>query len=126
MIKINEIKSAYVISIYILLVGLFLLFHEVFGFKLDSSEVSIYIIKERATYYLLSALLIFQLYMASAEYYMKLVNTLSLVFFMFIFMQPLGDIMTHPVQTWFISATNLFLIALIKKVAINFLSKMFL
>ena len=60
MIKINEIKSAYVISIYILLIGLFLLFHELFGFKLDSSEVSIYIIKERGTYYLMSALLIFQ------------------------------------------------------------------
>jgi len=113
-IKINEIKSAYVISIYILLIGFFLLFHEVFDFKLDSSEVSIYIIKERATYYLMSALLIFQLYMASAEYYIKLVNTLSLVFFMFIFMQPLSDIMTHPVQTWFISATNLFLIALMQ------------
>ena len=102
MIKINEIKSAYVISIYILFIGFFLLSHEVFGFKLDSSEVSIYIIKERATYYLMSALLIFQLYMASAYYYMKLVNTLSLVFFMFIFMQPLSDLMTHPIQTWFI------------------------
>ena len=114
MIKINEIRSAYVISIYLLLIGLFLLFYEIFGFKLDSSEVSIYIIKERATYYILSALLIFQLYMASAEYYMKLVNTLSLVFFMFIFMHPLSDIMTQPVQTWFISATNLFLIALMQ------------
>ena len=114
MIKINEIKSAYVISIYILLIGFFLLFYEVFGFKLDSSDVSIYIIKERATYYLMSALLIFQLYISSAEYYLKLVNTLSLVFFMFIFMQPLSDIMTHPVQTWFLSAGNLFLIALMQ------------
>ena len=114
MIKINEIKSAYVISIYILFIGFFLLFYEVFGFKLESSEVSIYIIKERATYYIMSALLIFQLYMASAEYYIKLVNTLSLVFFMFLFMQPLSDIMTHPVQTWFLSAGNLFLIALMQ------------
>ena len=89
MIKINEIRSAYVISIYILLIGLFLLFYEVFGLKLDSSEVSIYIIKERGTYYIMSALIIFQLYMASSEFYYKLVNTLSLVFFIFMFMQPL-------------------------------------
>ena len=114
MIKINEIKSAYVVSIYILFIGLFLLFHEVFGFKLDSSEVSIYIIKERATYYLMSALLIFQLYMASSEYYFKLVNTLSLVFFVFMFMQPNSDILTEPVQTWFVSAANVFLIALMQ------------
>ena len=114
MIKINDLRSAYVISIYFLLLGLFLLFYEIFGFKLDSSEVSIYIIKERATYYLMSALLIFQLYMASAEYYFKLVNTLSLVFFIFMFMQPMSDIMTHPIQTWFLSAGNLFLIALMQ------------
>ena len=114
MIKINEIRSAYVISIYLVLIGLFLLFYEIFGFKLDSSEVSIYIIKERATYYILSALLIFQLYMASSEYYFKLVNTLSLVFFVFMFMQPLSDVMTHSVQTWFLSANNLFLIALMQ------------
>ena len=114
MIKINEIKSAYVISIYILLIGLFLLFYEVFGLKLDSSEVSIYIIKERATYYIMSALIIFQLYMASSEYYLKLVNTLSLVFFVFMFMQPLSDVLTHPIQTWFLSGGNLFLIALMQ------------
>ena len=114
MIKINEIRSAYIISIYLLIIGLFLLFYEIFGFKLDSSEVSIYIIKERATYYIMSALLIFQLYMASAEYYFKLVNTLSLVFFIFMFMQPMSDIMTHPIQTWFLSAGNLFLIALMQ------------
>ena len=114
MIKINEIRSAYVISIYLLLIGLFLLFYEIFGFKLDSSEVSIYIIKERGTYYIMSALIIFQLYMASSEYYLKLVNTLSLVFFVFMFMQPLSDVLTHPVQTWFLSAGNLFLIALMQ------------
>ena len=114
MIKINEIRSAYVISIYILLIGLFLLFYEVFGFQLDSSEVSIYIIKERATYYIMSALIIFQLYMASSEYYLKLVNTLSLVFFVFMFMQPMNDIMIHHAQTWFLSAANLFLIILIQ------------
>ena len=114
MIKINEIKSAYVISIYLLLLGLFLLFYELFGFKLESSVVSIYIIKERGTYYILSALLIFQLYMASSEYYFKLVNTLSLVFFVFMFMQPLSDVLTHPVQTWLLSAGNLFLIALMQ------------
>jgi len=114
MIKINEIKSAYVISIHILLIGLFLLFYELFGLKLDNSEVSIYIIKERATYYLVSALLIFQIYMISSDYYFKLVNTLSLVLFIFMFMQPLSDIMTHPIQTWVISATNLFFIALMQ------------
>ena len=114
MIKINEIKSAYVISIYILLLGLFLLFYEMFGLKLDNSEVSIYIIKERATYYLMSALLIFQIYTISPDYYMKLVNSLSLVFFIFMFIQPLSDILTHPAQTWFISAANLFLIALMQ------------
>ncbi len=114
MIKINEIRSAYVICIYLLIIGLFLLFYELFGLKLDNSEVSIYIIKERATYYLMSALLVFQLYMASSEYYIKLVNTLSLVFFMFIFMQPLCDIMTHPAQTWFLSSANFFLIILMQ------------
>ena len=114
MIKINEIRSAYVISIYLLIIGLFLLFYEIFGFKLDSSEVSIYIIKERGTYYILSALLIFQLYMASSEYYFKLVNTLSLVFFVFMFMQPNSDIMIHHAQTWIVSAANLFLIALMQ------------
>lgn len=114
MIKINEIKSAYVISIYILLIGLFLLFYELFGLKLDSSEVSIYIIKERATYYLVSALLIFQIYTISPDYYFKLVNTLSLVFFVFIFMHPMSDIMTHPAQAWFISAANFILIALMQ------------
>ena len=114
MIKINEIKSAYVISIYILLLGLFLLFYEMFGLKLDNSEVSIYIIKERATYYLMSALLIFQIYTISPDYYIKLVNSLSLVFFIFMFIQPLSDILTHPAQTWFISAANLFLIALMQ------------
>ena len=114
MIKINEIKSAYVISIYILLVGLFLLFYEMFGLKLDNSEVSIYIIKERATYYLMSALLIFQIYTISPYYYMKLANTLSLVLFIFMFMQPMSDIMTHPAQTWFLSSANLFLIILMQ------------
>jgi len=114
MIKINEIRFAYVISIYLLIIGLFLLFYEIFGFKLDSSVVSIYIIKERGTYYILSALLVFQIYMASSEYYFKLVNTLSLVFFVFMFMQPLNDIMTHSVQIWFVSAANLFLIALMQ------------
>ena len=62
----------------------------------------------------MSALIIFQLYMASSEYYLKLVNTLSLVFFVFMFMQPLGDVLTHPVQTWILSANNLFLIALMQ------------
>ena len=114
MIKINEIRSAYVISTYLLFIGLFLLFYETFGFKLDSSEVSIYIIKERGTYYILSALLIFQLYMASTEFYLKLVNTLSLVFFVFMFMQPLNDVLTHSMQIWFLSGVNLFLIALMQ------------
>ncbi|MDA9228247.1 hypothetical protein N9O83_03630 [Flavobacteriales bacterium] len=114
MIKINKIKSAYIVSIFFLIQGLFLLFHDFIGFKLDSSTVSVYIIKERATYYLMSALLIFQLYMASAKYYIKLVNTLSLVFFIFMFMQPISDIMTHPLQTWFLSAGNLFLITLMQ------------
>ena len=114
MIKINEIKSAYVICIYLLLIGLFLLFYELFGLKLDNSEVSIYIIKERATYYLMSALLIFQIYTISPDYYMKLVNSLSLVFFIFMFIQPLSDILTHPVQTWFLSGINFFLIILIQ------------
>lgn len=114
MIKINEIKSAYVISIYILLIGLFLLFYELFGLKLDNSDVSIYIIKERATYYLVSALLIFQIYTNSPDYYFKLANTLSLVLFIFMFIQPLNDIMTNPKQTWFLSSANLFLIILMQ------------
>ena len=114
MIKINKIKSAHVISIFSLLVGLFLLFYELFGLKLDNSEVSIYIIKERATYYLMSALLIFQIYTISPDYYMKLVNTLSLVLFIFMFMQPLNDILTVPIQLWFFSSANFFLIILMQ------------
>jgi len=114
MIKTNKIYSAYIISGYSLLIGLFLLFHDAFGFNMDYSEVSQYIIKERGVYYILSAMLFLQIYLASTEFYVGLLNTLSIVFLIFMFIQPLHDILYYPVQVWILSAVNLFLIILMQ------------
>ena len=114
MIKTNKIYSAYIISGYSLLIGLFLLFHDAFGFNMDYSEVSQYIIKERGVYYILSAMLFLQIYLASTEFYIGLLNTLSIVFLIFMFIQPLHDILYYPVQVWILSAVNLFLIILMQ------------
>jgi len=114
MIKTNKIYSAYIISGYSLLIGLFLLFHDAFGFNMDYSEVSQYIIKERGVYYILSAMLFLQIYLASTKFYVGLLNTLSIVFLIFMFIQPLHDILYYPVQVWILSAVNLFLIILMQ------------
>ena len=114
MIKISEIKSAFIYSGYCLLCGLFLLFYESFGFQLHGSKFSIYVIKELSVFYLMSALLIFQIYIASKEYYIKLLNTLSLVCFVAMFLNPLSDILTLPIQIWILSSIHLFLIILMQ------------
>ena len=100
MIKTNKIYSAYIISTYSFIIGLFLLFHDAFGFSLDYSEVSQYIIKERGVYYLLTSFLFLQIYIASSDFYVSLINTLSVIFLLFMFIQPLNDILYYPVQVW--------------------------
>ena len=114
MTKTNKIYSAYIISAYSFIIGLFLLFHDAFGFSLDYSEVSQYIIKERGVYYLLTSFLFLQIYIASSEFYVSLINTLSVIFLLFMFIQPLNDILYYPVQVWLLSSVNLFLIILMQ------------
>jgi len=114
MTKTNKIYSIYLWVIYLGVLSLFLYFHEMLGFKLDYSEVSVYIIKERATYYILSAFLFLQIYLVSEELYVRLINTISLISFLFMFIQPLNDILFNTVQVWILSAINLFLILLMQ------------
>ena len=114
MIKTNKIYSAYIISAYSFIIGLFLLFHDALGFSLDYSEVSQYIIKERGVYYVLTSFLFLQIYIASVEFYVSLINTLSIIFLLFMFIQPLNDILYYPVQVWLLSSVNLFLIILMQ------------
>ena len=114
MIKTNKIYSAYIISAYSFLIGFFLLFHDAFNFSLDYSEVSQYIIKERAVYYIATSILFLQIYRTSTEFYVSLINTLSVIFLLFMFIQPLNDILYYPVQVWLLSSVNLFLIILMQ------------
>ncbi|MFL2572961.1 MAG: hypothetical protein ACJ0P8_00765 [Flavobacteriales bacterium] len=114
MTKTNNIYSIYLWVIYLALLALFLYFHEMLGFKLDYSEVSVYIIKERATYYILSAFLFLQIYLVSIDLYIKLINTISLISFLFMFIQPLNDILLNTTQVWILSSINLFLILLMQ------------
>ena len=81
---------------------------------MDYSEVSQYIIKERGIYYILSAMLFLQIYLASTDFYVGLLNTLSIVLLIFMFIQPLHDILYYPVQVWLLSSVNLFLIILMQ------------
>ena len=99
---------------FLALMSLFLYFHEMFGFKLDYSEVSVYIIKERATYYILSAFLFLQIYLVSEELYVRLINTISIIALLFMFIQPLNDILYNTTQVWMLSSINLFLILLMQ------------
>ena len=114
MTKTNKIYSAYIISAYSFLIGFFLLFHDAFNFSLDYSEVSQYIIKERAVYYIATSILFLQIYRTSSEFYASLLNTLSIIFLLFMFIQPLNDILYYPVQVWLLSSVNLFLIILMQ------------
>ena len=114
MTKTNKIYSAYIISAYSFLIGFFLLFHDAFNFSLDYSEVSQYIIKERAVYYIATSILFLQIYRTSTEFYVSLINTLSVIFLLFMFIQPLNDILYYPVQVWLLSSVNLFLIILMQ------------
>ena len=114
MIKTNKIYSIYIWVIYLGLLAFFLYFHEMLGFKLDYSKVSIYIIKERATYYFLSAFLFLQIYLVSEELYVRLINTISIITLLFTFIQPLNDILINSTQVWIFPTINLFLIILMQ------------
>ena len=114
MIKTSKIYSIYLWVTYLGVLALFLYFHEMLGFKLDYSEVSVYIIKERATYYILSAFLFLQIFLVSEELYVRLINTISLISLLFMFIQPLNDILFNTTQVWILSAINLFLILLMQ------------
>ena len=113
MIKTNNIYSVYVICIYLLLVSMFLFFHEGAGIKVNES-LSEYIIKERAVFYFLSSFLFLQIYLVSEYLYFRLINTFSLIFFLFMFIQPLNDILLNTTQVWILSAINMFLILLMQ------------
>ena len=113
MIKTNNIYSVYVICIYLLLISMFLFFHEGAGIKVNES-LSEYIIKERAVFYFLSSFLFLQIYLVSEYLYFKLINTFSLIFFLFLYIQPLNDLLFYSWQVWVLSAINLFLILLMQ------------
>ena len=113
MIKTNKIYSVYVICIYLLLVSMFLFFHEGAGIKVNES-LSEYIIKERAVFYFLSSFLFLQIYLVSEYLYFRLINTFSLIFFLFLYIQPLNDLLFYSWQVWVLSAINLFLILLMQ------------
>ena len=113
MIKTNNIYSVYVICIYLLMISMFLFFHEVAGIKVSES-LSEYIIKERAVFYFLSSFLFLQIYLVSEYLYFRLINTFTLIFFLFMFIQPLNDILINTTQVWILSAINLFLILLMQ------------
>ena len=113
MIKTNKIYSIYVICIYLLLISMFLFFHEGAGFKVNES-LSEYVIKERAVFYFLSSFLFLQIYLVSEYLYFRLINTFSLIFFLFMFIQPLNDILLNTTQVWILSAINMFLILLMQ------------
>ena len=113
MIKTNNIYSIYVICIYLLMISLFLFFHEGAGIKVNES-LSEYIIKERAVFYFLSSFLFLQIYLVSEYLYFRLINTFSLIFILFLFIQPLNDLLFYSWHVWVLSAINLFLILLIQ------------
>ena len=113
MIKTNKIYSVYVICIYLLLISMFLFFHEGAGIKVNDS-LSEYVIKERAVFYFLSSFLFLQIYLVSEYLYFRLINTFSLIFFLFMFIQPLNDILYNTTQVWILSAVNLLLILLMQ------------
>jgi len=113
MTKTNNIYSIYVICIYLLMVSMFLFFHEGAGIKVNES-LSEYIIKERAVFYFLSSFLFLQIYLVSEYLYFRLINTFTLIFFLFMFIQPLNDILFNNTQVWILSAINLFLILLMQ------------
>jgi len=114
MIKTNKIYSIYIWVIYLGLLALLLYFHEMLGFKLDYSQISVYIIKERATYYILSAILFMQIYLVSEELYVRLINTISIITLLFTFIQPLNDILINSTQVWILPTINLLLIILMQ------------
>ena len=113
MIKTNNIYSIYVICIYLLMISLFLFFHEGAGIKVNES-LSEYIIKERAVFYFLSSFLFLQIYLVSEYLYFRLINTFSLIFILFLFIQPLNDLLFYSWHVWVLSAINLFLILLMQ------------
>jgi len=99
MIKINRINSANFICIYFLFIGLVLILSDVFGLEFNP-EISDFVFKERGTYYIMASLFIYQIFLASEELYIRLADTLSLILFLFIIIQPLYDIVVYPYQMW--------------------------
>ena len=114
MTKTNKIYSIYILSPYLAFLAPFLYFHEAFGIQMDYSEVSQYIIKERATFYILSSFLFLQIFLVSEYLYVRLINTFSFILLLFMFIQPLNDIIFYPVLVWVFSSVNLFLIILMQ------------
>jgi len=113
MTKTNNIYSIYVICIYLLMVSMFLFFYEGAGIKFNES-LSEYIIKERAVFYFLSSFLFLQIYLVSEYLYYRLLNTFSVIFFLFLYIQPLNDLLFHSWHVWLLSSINLFIIILMQ------------
>ena len=113
MTKTNNIYSIYVICIYLLMISMFLFFYEGAGIKVNES-LSEYIIKERAVFYFLSSFLFLQIYLVSEYLYYRLLNTFSVIFFLFLIIQPLNDLFFHSWHVWVLSSINLFIIILMQ------------
>jgi hypothetical protein len=113
MTKTNNIYSIYVICIYTLMISLFLFFHAGAGLKINEN-ISVYIIKERAVFYFLSSFLFLQIYLVSEYLYYRLINTFSVIFFLFLYIQPLNDLLFHSWHVWVLSSINLFIIILMQ------------
>lgn len=113
MTKTNNIYSIYIICIYLFMISQFLFFHEIAGIKVNENP-SEYIIKERAVFYFLSSFLFLQIYLVSEYLYYRLLNTFSVIFFLFLIIQPLNDLLFHSWHVWVLSSINLFIIILMQ------------
>ena len=113
MTKTNNIYSIYIICIYLLVISLFLFFHAGAGIKVNES-LSEYIVKERAVFYFLSSFLFLQIYLISEYLYYRLLNTFSVILFLFLYIQPLNDLLFHSWHVWVLSSINLFIIILMQ------------
>ena len=113
MTKTNNIYSIYIICIYLFMISQFLFFHEIAGIKVNEN-LSEYIIKEKAVFYFLSSFLFLQIYLVSEYLYYRLLNTFSAIFFLFLIIQPLNDLLFHSWHVWVLSSINLFIIILMQ------------
>ena len=113
MTKTNNIYSIYIICIYLFMISQFLFFHEGAGIEVNEN-LSEYIIKERAVFYFLSSFLFLQIYLVSEYLYYRLLNTFSAIFLLFLYVQPLNDLLFHSLHVWVLSSINLFIIILMQ------------